>query len=192
MGKTQSKIMITFNSLGFYGRLGNQMFQIAGTIGIAMDNYHEYGFPAWVNYDHKRSFGSAEDIQLGKYFKHTLPEVDRSVEYPDYPVQWGYHKVVCPNWVSISGHLQSERYFKQYEYLIRRQFTMKKLSTHKPKRHSTALHVRLGDYDGAYHTRLSVDYYGKAAHKLGVYNICMYSQMSQTKHGRCSVRVPRI
>ena len=44
--------MVTFANLGRYGRLGNQMFQIASTIGIAKANGYEYAFPESVSYTH--------------------------------------------------------------------------------------------------------------------------------------------
>ncbi len=40
--------MINFNKLGLFGRLGNQMFQIASTIGIAKKNGQDYGFNYWI------------------------------------------------------------------------------------------------------------------------------------------------
>lgn len=39
--------MITFPGLGYYGRLGNQLFQIASSIGIAIERGDEWSFPAW-------------------------------------------------------------------------------------------------------------------------------------------------
>ena len=37
--------MITYSRLGFNGRFGNQLFQFAGTIGIAEKNGLEVTFP---------------------------------------------------------------------------------------------------------------------------------------------------
>jgi len=39
--------MITFSKLEKKGHLGNQLFQIASTIGIAKSNGQEFGFPKW-------------------------------------------------------------------------------------------------------------------------------------------------
>lgn len=39
--------MITFSNLGKKGNLGNQLFQLASTIGIAEKNNQEYCFPSW-------------------------------------------------------------------------------------------------------------------------------------------------
>ena len=54
--------MVTFAQLGRYGRLGNQMFQVASTIGIAKANGYDYVFPEWVNHDAVERFGSKEDV----------------------------------------------------------------------------------------------------------------------------------
>jgi len=66
--------MITFANLGKYGRLGNQMFQIASTIGVAVKSGFDYGFPVWQNIDHANK-GFKEDIEIWNYFKNQLPLV---------------------------------------------------------------------------------------------------------------------
>jgi hypothetical protein len=50
--------MITYEKLGKYGRFGNQLFQIASTIGYAVKNDIPFGFPEW---------------EYQKYFKNPLP-----------------------------------------------------------------------------------------------------------------------
>lgn len=151
--------MLAYNSLGHYGRFGNQLFQIAGTIGIARKYGYAYGFPEWKNHDHKDRFGSQEDIDLQKYFVNPLPQVD-AVGYPDYPVSWGYHPDLHPpDNVSLSGHFQSEKYFAHCKDVIRHYFRMKyDWGDHD----GCAIHVRLGDYDDKYHPRLTAEYYNRA------------------------------
>jgi hypothetical protein len=51
--------MITFSKLGQKGRLGNALFQIASTIGMAIKYGHEYAFPHWEFSDYFESFKSA-------------------------------------------------------------------------------------------------------------------------------------
>lgn len=151
--------MITFAQLGKYGRLGNGMFQIASTIGIARRFGYQFAFPEWKNHDHKTRFGSTEDIDIQKYFLNPLPFTDDPTKFPDYPMQWGYHGDYIPDNVSLSGHMQSERYFKHCEQDIRHYFRMK---DPYPKSDWCAIHVRLGDYDDNYHPRLTMEYYRKA------------------------------
>lgn len=39
--------VLTFSNLGYSGRLGNQLWQIASTIGLAESHGFEFGFPEW-------------------------------------------------------------------------------------------------------------------------------------------------
>jgi hypothetical protein len=150
--------IVTYNQLGRYGRFANQLYQIAGTIGIARKNGFDFAFPEWKNYDHVERFGSQEDVDLQKYFENSLP-VYNGPQLPDKFVHWGYHDVKLTSSCSISGHLQSLKYFEHCLDEVRWYFRMKEepgLQDH------CAIHVRLGDYDDAYHPRLKMNYYGKA------------------------------
>lgn len=152
------KGIVTYNSLGHYGRLANQMFQIASTIGIARRNGMQFAFPYWRNYDHAERFGSTEDIDVQKYFKHPLPVYNGPV-LPDYGIHWGYHDVILRQSVSLSGHMQSQRYFDHCLDEVKWYMQMKD----EPKMQDyCAIHMRLGDYDGGYHPRLDWSYYGAA------------------------------
>lgn len=151
--------MITFNNLGRYGRLSNQMFQIASTIGIAVKNNLEFGFPLWINHDHKDSFGSSEDCDIYKYFKNPLPIVEAG-KYRELQIHWGYYDLKVPDKCSLSGHMQSEKYFEHCSDLIRHYFELKDTCPEfNPGENSIAIHVRRGDYDGNYHTKLDYDNY---------------------------------
>jgi hypothetical protein len=151
--------MVTFSQLGRYGRLGNQMFQIASTIGIAKANGYEYAFPEWVNHDAVERFGSKEDVNVGECFpnwKH-VPRLDR--EMADYHIPWGWHGLNHPDGWSYVGHMQSEKYFAHCADYIRDLFTFSKPS---PKINATAVHVRCGDYGSDYHPICTREYYEKA------------------------------
>lgn len=134
------------------------MYQIAGTIGIARRNGMDFAFPHWKNYDHAERFGSKEDIDLQKHFANPLP-VYNGPSLPEYNVQWGYHDIKLSTSTSLSGHMQSLKYFEHCLDEVRWYFRMKD----EPKQNDyIALHCRLGDYDGAYHPRLDERYYEKA------------------------------
>ncbi len=150
--------VVTFSSLGRYGRFANQMFQIAGTIGIARKNGYDFAFPEWKNYDHAERFGSNEDIDLQKYFVNPLP-IYQGRELPEKFVDWGYHDIRLSESCSLSGHMQSEKYFSHCIDEIRWYFRMK--DEYSP-RDKVAIHVRLGDYDNAYHPRMDMRYFAKA------------------------------
>jgi len=55
--------------------------------------------------------------------------------------------------------MQSERYFKHAEQEVRHYFRMR---DENPQSDHVAIHVRLGDYDDAFHPRLKEDYYLRA------------------------------
>jgi hypothetical protein len=150
--------IVTYHQLGRYGRFANQLYQIAGTIGIARKNGFDFAFPEWKNYDHAERFGSQEDIDLQKYFENPLP-VYQGPQLPDRFVHWGYNDVKLTGSCSLSGHMQSVKYFEHCMDEVRYYFRMK---DEYPQNDFCAIHVRLGDYDGAYHPRLDMRYYKRA------------------------------
>lgn len=90
--------MIVFSQLGRKGNLGNQLFQIASTIGIAKKNNQEYFFPDW---------------KYSKYFKRKLPLLNEVLDFMIIKEKsFHYHEWNIENKdYDISGWLQSEKYF---------------------------------------------------------------------------------
>jgi len=154
--------MITFANLGKYGRLGNQMFQIASTIGVAVKSGFDYGFPVWQNIDHANK-GFKEDIEIWNYFKNQLPLVIPG-KYTELQVAWGWYEFCLKNDnISLNGHMQSDKYFRGFRPLIQHYFELKdQCPEFNPGENSIAIHVRRGDYDGNYHTKLDENYYHAA------------------------------
>ncbi|MFH6994841.1 alpha-1,2-fucosyltransferase [Flavobacterium sp. FlaQc-48] len=91
--------MITYSKLGKKGNLGNQLFQIASTIGVAIENKQDYVFPDW-KYQH--------------YFKNKLPLLENdlshfiTIEETEYNY---YHRDLGTENYDLSGWLQTEKYF---------------------------------------------------------------------------------
>jgi hypothetical protein len=86
--------MITFLRLGRYGQIGNQMFQIAGTMGIATRQNERYAFPEWHNYDGvDKGNMSAEDSHIEPWFTMPLPRITPTeiARCRHLSVPWGYH-----------------------------------------------------------------------------------------------------
>jgi len=164
--------MVIFNELGKYGRIGNQMFQIASTIGIAIKSGHDYGFPYWKNYDHLTRFKSDEDIDIQGWFSNSLPGVTTG-NYTNFNIRWGYRDLTVPDWSNLMGHMQSEKYFLHCESVIRHYFEFyKKL----PKLENTiALHLRAMDYGDDYHPICKAEYYHKALDMMPDYNVLVFS-----------------
>lgn len=152
--------MITSQSInrGGLGRFGNQLFTIAGVIGIATRSGQPYGFPEWINHDNAL-FGGKPD-RLRDFLANPLPTYIPEVNYQEYGYFWGYRDIYLPSgsW-TIDAHLQSERFFAHCIDLVRHYFTFR--DEPKPS-NKVAVHWRAGDYSDdpdAYHPRQRVDYY---------------------------------
>jgi hypothetical protein len=159
--------MMTYKALGRMGRFANQLFQIAGTIGIAIKNNHPYCFPQWINHDHIERFGSTEDVDIYKHLVNPLPEF-RDIEYQHVWIPWGYadYRFKPNQIIDLGGHMQSEKYFSFCIDVIRKYFTF----TDEPGQNDfTAIHYRAGDYTAGkhtYHPRQEMDYYEQAMDKV--------------------------
>jgi hypothetical protein len=155
--------VITFGKLGQNGQIGNQMFQIAGTIGLATKYGHRYAFPKWLNLDGIANGNiKAEEAYIGRWFAKSLPfatteEISRCKQIE---VPWKYDDRFTPSDNSnLNGYMQSEKWFKHCESKIR---TVFEWELPPPKVDAVAIHVRRGDYDGKNYNFLAERYYQKA------------------------------
>lgn len=139
--------MLTFKSLGKKGNLGNQLFQIASTIGIAKKNGHEFVFPEWPyakNFNYNFQFYKDGDFQ----FKQI---VENSYAFYEWNLDSGNF--------DVNGALQSEKYFdraftkKVFEF--KTDFVKELLEKHQYlfEKETIFISVRRGDF--VYHP----DYY---------------------------------
>ena len=138
--------MITFSNLGRLGRLGNQFFQVASTIGIAKKNNHEYSFPEWL---------------VNKFLKNPIPTgfQNSDIQLKETGCTYQEFDLECEGNVSIdlTGYFQSEKYFKHCEDAIRKYLTPSDALVEKIERKYGSLfagnrdiasvHVRCGDYE---------------------------------------------
>lgn len=93
--------MITYSKIGRKGHLGNQLFQIASTIGLGVTYKHEFAFLDW---------------KYQNYFKNKLPvsEHDFSNFLTIEENEYCYYDWSLGNKnYDISGWLQSEKYFDE-------------------------------------------------------------------------------
>lgn len=160
--------LVTFKSLGRYGRTANQMFQIAGLIGIARRNGFDFALTdKWRNHD-GRNFESDIDIDVYKRFRNELPTYT-GPELPQIGIPWGYHEVKLTHSCDLLGHFQSERYFEHAIDEVRWYFRM---HGEPPQNDYCAIHWRAGDYGvqpspqhptgNPYHPRMEMNYYRPA------------------------------
>lgn len=137
--------MITFQSLGHYGRLGNQLFQIASTIGIAKKYNFEFGFPNW-NYEKYFNLHNC----FGKYSNINLSHSEK-FQY--------YYEIPKYDNMNLFGYFQSWKYFEHCKQFILDSFKIRKTIIDK-----CFIHVRRGDYLllSEHHPNLTLEYYNNA------------------------------
>jgi hypothetical protein len=161
--------MITCNTIGKNGRMGNQMFQYASLAGIAKKNNFDYGVP----FSNK---GTTEHDHF------CLPDCFKNLKAKD-SSSYNGHRLLDTNWVfnpgffnigdgtDLCGYFQTEKYFKDYKKEIKDEFTFKDdiiESAEKlfdmSKEKTISLHIRLGDYVGLqnHHPICTVEYYKQA------------------------------
>ena len=149
--------MITYSNLGHprRGRLGNQLFEIASTIGLAKKFGHDYTFPVWP---------------YSKYLKKPLPTGGRFEAWTVPEKTFLYHTdgVGFNESYDIEGWRQSEKYFDHCADYIRQVFgfsdefknTVQTRYKKALSRPAIAISVRRGDFvDNPNYAQLPVRYY---------------------------------
>lgn len=160
--------LVTFKSCGRYGRLANQMYSIAGCLGIARRNGMDFALTEpWRNHD-GRNFEPDIDIDVYKRLVNPLP-IYHGPDLPQRGIPWGYHDVVLTESADLLGHFQSQRFFEHCLDEVKWYMRMK---DEGPIQDVVGLHLRYGDYgeqaspqhpDGnPYHPRMNMSYYGPA------------------------------
>ena len=144
--------MITFPELGNWGRLGNQLFQVAATVALAMEHGEGYGFPRWA---YEGRFG------IAGCFYDALPAggvTHREGRFAWDPVPYRRN-------TALYGFFQSEKYFGTFAPLIRRLLTPRVTFVRSKYLGVASVHVRRGDYldKPDCHPPLGVEYYETAA-----------------------------
>lgn len=170
--KRENTIVITFQQIGYMGRLGNQMFQFAATLGIAK----KLGFDARFPLENcLRLQGSGPfDPNMGRNMLVKCDILDCFEIGPEYFIperhlvfDKSYHETVfeydskvesIQDNTVLYGYFQTEKYFLNAKEEIHKQFTFKShikqladsymeniRSTHKDS-NIVSIHVRRGDY----------------------------------------------
>lgn len=146
--------MITFSKLGNKGNLGNQLFQIAATIGIAKKHQQHYCFPTW---------------KYATYFENELPNtvtVDSFISLKE--AEFNYHEwnISSNGNYDIDGWLQTEKYFdveKTKEvFKFKEDFTTKTFAKYNTifDKKTILISVRRGDFvNNPNYFQLSYRYY---------------------------------
>ena len=147
--------MLAFNGIGNLGRLGNQMFEYAALRGIAATHGYDWCIPPYSaesttgeNYSLHYCFKmeDVDDNHLGMLGTGVFHQ-ERHFHYDKLLVE------NCPDNVSLHGFFQSEKYFKNAENIIRKEYTFhdehlipcKEIIDQYKDQEPIMLHVRRGD-----------------------------------------------
>ena len=139
-------MIISFSSLGRHGRLGNQLFQVASTLGLSEMYGAEAAFPEW---SYARFFETA--IPYGEMQEHRIEE--QHFHHYDWDITGD-----C----DLRGYLQSEKYFGSTRLKFKDEFLQEVKAKHAQlfEKPTICVQIRRGDYVGNsnYH-QLTVNWY---------------------------------
>lgn len=141
--------MITFTELGKMGRDGNQLFQMATVIALALRNNDQYKFPTWQLEPY---------FNLHGCFSNNIRPTSKYQE-PFFHYREIQHK---NGTLDINGYFQSWKYFEDKKSEVIRLLTPNYNVRQEPG--LCSIHVRRGDYlkFEDCHPVLSNNYYNKA------------------------------
>lgn len=153
--------MITFSQLGNKGRLGNQLFQIAATIGMAKYNNQNWVFPDW---------------EYQSYFKHQLPlgHLRNCKIFKEDAYVVNMELDTTSNW-DLDGYFQGSAYFYDCDYIRSIFQPTDDLVAYIDTKYGSILegntcsiHVRRGDYLklNKFYALPTMKYYKKAIGKF--------------------------
>jgi Glycosyl transferase family 11 len=139
---------ITFGEIGRYGRLGNQLFQVASTIGIARARNLSYAFPKRI-----------EQSVVGGMFgiKGTIPDKSLASIPVMQEMKEGYYDVQIPSGTPI---LSLHGFFQSHWYFSSQNEELKKIMHFRPSiiqnvrsgcpeinlKNTVGIHIRTTDY----------------------------------------------
>ena len=156
--------MVTFSSLTKVGGLGNQLFQVACTISLALEKNVSYAFPDWIgNYIFSEPFNRLNEIK--KFYLYNSHRIFsrskiKKIFYPNriYRQKGFYYESLdhLPKNIDLIGYFQSLKYFKEFENHIRDLYTLNEECQlfidqlfnkfTNGRKDVVSVHVRRGDY----------------------------------------------
>jgi hypothetical protein len=173
-----SNIVLTHKTLGTNGRLGNQLFQIASTIGMANKLQAGTAFPDW---EYSKYFKNPikQNLEPG-LITHTYKEPSFHytgfVQDEVFPVNNPHTNDFKNTYIDLNGYFQSEKYWEHCKADISNQFEFKEdviasyFETVKGIKKTyydyrlCSIHFRFGDYtDNPFYAQLTKNgYYERA------------------------------
>jgi len=142
--------MITFQKLGNYGRLGNQLFQYAALKSLSLRKNYQLVLP-------NNQFSRLTDFNLRVHYAPVNMIPIQNI-YKEQSFHYDENFFNSSDHTSFEGYFQSEKYFKDIDYIIKREFTLKnqeilnqalntisKIRAKHPNQKITGFHIRRGD-----------------------------------------------
>jgi len=129
---------VSFSRLGKYGRLGNQLFQIAATYAYALKYKHKFVIPLW---EYSEYFSNISKYQSNdfRYYNRQQKPMLRDNDGLNLPYVYGD--------VELFGYFQSLEYFKNYQDQIKELFKHNIILNNIYNGEKWLfVHVRRGDY----------------------------------------------
>jgi hypothetical protein len=149
------------------GGLGNQMFQIASAVSLAISNNNTYSF----NFD--ECFTPNQGNKSTKYVDNIFKNIPNYKNYTFDKIynepKFSFSEIPYEKNLLLNGYFQSEKYFKKNSDDIKKLFTLnndniENISIKYDVKNLTCIHVRRGDYlkYKDFHFTCDIDYYQKA------------------------------
>ena len=175
--------MISINNIGYDGRLGNQLFQIAALFGIAQKNNFIPSIPIEKN-KHIKPNGCL-DMFTGKWISYKLDlfncfDIDIkdnngeefTNSYQESHFHFDENVFTIKDNTNLKGYFQSEKYFENIKDTLREKLQFKKDIKNKAlnilndnkKADTVSIHIRRGDYLGIQNQLpiMDIDFYQNA------------------------------
>lgn len=153
--------MITHKSIGYSGRLGNQMFQYAALKAVSL----EKGFDFFLPNNTKIKVDGAFDFTNNQWIPYRLDLLDcfeiktkvledQNLHYSYQEKEFTFNQDVfnIKDNTFLEGYFQSYKYFEKYNDHILSEFVFKKeilencLNTISKYKNPVSVHIRRGDY----------------------------------------------
>ena len=163
---------IGYNRLGSNGRLGNQMFQYAGLRGISSHLGFDWVIPKPLNYGDS-NYGLFDCFKMSSVKEKNFGYVEgQSIQTGCFHFNEEFYNK-CPDNINLHDYFQTEKYFKNIEDDIRKDFIFKNdilascLEIVNQYDDPIFIHVRRGDYlnQPDNHPSCSINYYMNALEK---------------------------
>ena len=162
-------VTISYNAIGSNGGLGNQMFQYAALRGIAAHLNYDWVIPKQIDYG-TSNYGLFECFKMESVLENNFGITNYnsiSTGCSEFNNEF-FNK--CPDNINLHDYFQTEKYFKNVEQIIRKDFLFKEdilescLEIMDGLLNPIFIHIRRGDYVKIQHAHklCDIEYYKKA------------------------------